>query len=64
MMEVLQPAWLVGIGRFAETRARTALDGLDIRVGRALHPSPASPAANRGWAEQFERDLQSLGIEV
>jgi single-strand selective monofunctional uracil DNA glycosylase len=63
-MEILQPEWLVGIGRFAETRARKALEGLEISIGRALHPSPASPAANRGWAEQFERDLRGLGIEV
>jgi single-strand selective monofunctional uracil DNA glycosylase len=61
-MDRLRPAWVVGIGRFAEQRARAALQGLDLQVGRALHPSPASPAANRGWAVQFERDLQGLGI--
>jgi single-strand selective monofunctional uracil DNA glycosylase len=64
LVEILRPDWLVGIGRFAETRARIALEGRDINVGRALHPSPASPAANRGWAEQFEKDLQRLGIGV
>lgn len=63
-VEILQPRWVVGIGRFAETRAAEALAGTAVSVGRALHPSPASPAANRGWAEQWERDLQSLGIEL
>jgi single-strand selective monofunctional uracil DNA glycosylase len=32
------------------------------RIGRILHPSPASPAANRGWAEQAGKQLEALGI--
>lgn len=32
------------------------------RVGRILHPSPASPAANRGWGEQARRELFELGV--
>lgn len=64
LVEALDPAWVVGVGRFAEDRARRALDGLDVRIGRGLHPSPASPAANRGWAEQWEADLKSLGIDL
>jgi len=63
-VDLLRPSWVVGIGRFAEQRARAALQGLDLQVGRALHPSPASPAANRGWVKQFEGDLQGLGIEL
>lgn len=63
-IEVLRPSWVVGIGRFAEQRATVALEGLDLRVGRALHPSPASPAANRGWVPRFERDLGALGIPL
>ena len=63
-VEALAPRWVVGLGRFAEGRARAALDGLDLEIGRILHPSPASPAANRGWAAQAERELGALGIEV
>jgi len=45
--------WVIGIGGFAGARARHALAGIpNIRFGRILHPSPASPAANRGWAKQ------------
>ncbi len=33
-----------------------------IQVGQILHPSPASPAANRGWAEAAMKQLVSLGI--
>ena len=61
-VEALEPRLVVGIGAFAEGRARRALEDLGVPVGRMLHPSPASPAANRGWAEQAERDLRGLGL--
>ena len=32
--------------------------------GRILHPSPASPAANRGWAERATEELAAYGIDV
>ena len=55
--------WVIGIGGFAEARARHALADIPgIRFGRILHPSPASPAANRGWAEQATRQMQELGL--
>lgn len=63
-VERLGPRWVVGIGGFAEGRARAALDGLEVSIGRVLHPSPASPAANRGWGEQAERQLGELGIAL
>lgn len=60
---VLRPRFVVGVGAFAAQRAREALVDTGVVVGAMLHPSPASPRANRGWAEQAERDLRSLGIE-
>lgn len=54
--------WVVGIGAFAEGRAKVALNGREIKIGRILHPSPASPAANRGWAPQAEAELVRLGL--
>lgn len=58
----LRPDWVIGVGAFAEERARIALAGRGIQTGRVLHPSPASPAANRGWAEQATRQLGELGV--
>jgi len=58
----LQPRIVVGVGHFAEQRARQALAGLDVRVGRMPHPSPASPQANRGWAEAAEAALRECGV--
>ena len=33
-----------------------------IRAGCVLHPSPASPLANRGWAEAAEKQFATLGV--
>ena len=61
-LDLLQPEWVVGIGEFAAARARSALAGRDVRIGRILHPSPASPAANRGWARTAHRQLEALHL--
>jgi single-strand selective monofunctional uracil DNA glycosylase len=61
VVEVLRPEWLVGVGDFALKRAaQVFLDGTP-KLGRILHPSPASPAANRGWAALATRQLEALG---
>jgi single-strand selective monofunctional uracil DNA glycosylase len=33
-----------------------------LKLGRILHPSPASPAANRNWSALAIRQLQALGV--
>lgn len=60
----LAPRWVVGIGRFAERRASAVLAGDGPEIACGLHPSPASPAANRGWEERWERDLAAAGIRL
>lgn len=62
VVRVLRPRIVVGVGGFAERRARAALAGENVTIGTILHPSPASPLANRGWAATVERQLLSLGI--
>jgi single-strand selective monofunctional uracil DNA glycosylase len=64
LVDHLEPRLVVGIGAFARDRAAAALAGVDVRVGTVLHPSPASPLANRGWAEQAEKGLAELGVEL
>lgn len=61
---LLKPEYLIGVGGFAEERLRRAADacGSQAVIGRVLHPSPASPAANRGWAEAAGRQLKELGV--
>ena len=60
----LNPEWVIGIGKFAETQARAALATKfpKLQIGTVLHPSPASPMANRGWAAQAAAKLATLGI--
>jgi single-strand selective monofunctional uracil DNA glycosylase len=67
----LCPRWVIGIGRFAEERVREVAGGAGggeagaaPLVGRILHPSPASPAANADWGGQVERELGRLGVRV
>jgi single-strand selective monofunctional uracil DNA glycosylase len=60
--KALRPEWVVGVGDFAEKRARLALEGMNVRFGKILHPSPASPAANRGWAAAATKQLEALGV--
>lgn len=65
LVKTLRPTWVIGVGAFAKGRAEAALATAkitDIRVGTILHPSPASPAANRDWAGQATKQLTALGI--
>ncbi len=59
---ILQPEWIIGIGDFAARRAGEIFADTPVRVGKILHPSPASPAANRDWAGQAEAQLRKLGV--
>ena len=63
LIDILQPEWVVGSGVWAEQRARSALgEAGKLQFGRILHPSPASPAANRGWSAAASKQLADLGI--
>lgn len=63
VVRVLAVPVVVGIGAVAEARARRVAPP-GVRVGRMLHPSPASPAANRGWTAQAEAALEALGVSL
>jgi len=61
----LQPQWVIGVGGYAMKRIHAALGGrAPVRIDQVLHPSPASPAANRGWAPQVDAQLVRLGVFV
>ncbi len=61
---LLGPRYVVGVGVFAEKRVRDALQGFDGRIGAILHPSPASPKANRDWAGTVDAQLAGIGIRT
>ncbi len=64
VLEILEPEYFVGVGAYAEKHLVRAAEelGSDAVVGRVLHPSPASPAANRGWGPAATKQLEALGI--
>lgn len=63
-VEYLSPRFVVGVGAYAAKQAARVCDGIDATFGQVLHPSPASPKANRGWAPQAEAELEALGIRL
>jgi single-strand selective monofunctional uracil DNA glycosylase len=59
---ILKPEWIIGVGDFAMKRATEVFPETTIKIGRILHPSPASPAANRDWSGAARRQLLELGV--
>ncbi len=59
-VEYFSPRFVIGIGRFAEQRAREALGEATLGIGRITHPSPANPRANRGWAGLVDEELKAI----
>jgi single-strand selective monofunctional uracil DNA glycosylase len=61
VVRILQPEHIVGIGQYAAKCAARVL-GDTARITTMPHPSPASPAANRGWAGSARRALADAGL--
>jgi single-strand selective monofunctional uracil DNA glycosylase len=61
IIEILQPDKLIGVGAFAEKQL-AAVKNESHELGKILHPSPASPAANRDFAGTATRQLGQLGL--
>jgi single-strand selective monofunctional uracil DNA glycosylase len=59
-LDLLDPGILVGVGAYAEACLHRNSAGRHVM--RILHPSPASPAANRGWAEAATAALEAAGV--
>jgi single-strand selective monofunctional uracil DNA glycosylase len=64
IVDELRPSVVVGVGVFARDRALAALSGFSGTIGTVLHPSPASPKANRGWAAIAAKELTELGVKL
>lgn len=64
VIRALGPSHVIGVGDFAKKRAELVCKraGIDVPIASVLHPSPASPRANRGWADEARRSLLDLGL--
>jgi single-strand selective monofunctional uracil DNA glycosylase len=62
LVKVLEPEWVIGVGRFALGRAQVALAEAEVELAAILHPSPANPKANQGWERVVRRELETLGL--
>ena len=61
LVKILNVPHVIGVGKVAEFAARRALTD-DVRVTSILHPSPASPAANRDWSGKVTQQLIEQGV--
>jgi len=61
VVEALEPSMVIGVGAFASACAARALGDAAPRIETVLHPSPASPAANRGWDAAARKSLRACG---
>lgn len=64
-LEALRPDYVVGVGQYAAARLTRVLDGDESapKISSIPHPSPASPAANRGWDGLARAALREAGID-
>jgi len=69
VFQTLRPEFVVGVGAYAEKcllRVVATLPELTAKthVTRILHPSPASPLANKDWPGTATRQLVEAGVWV
>lgn len=64
VLQVLRPEIVVGVGAYAEKCLERTIEktGYEAQLARILHPSPASPAANRDWAGTATKQFKDAGV--
>lgn len=66
IIDAIAPEFVVGVGKFAEARARVVVESGATRarptITTILHPSPASPLANKGFEAEAVRALVDAGV--
>ena len=68
IIELLEPEFLVGVGKYAEKKFSLVASRFSeeqqnrLKIVSVLHPSPASPAANRGWEAAAEKQLKEAAV--
>ena len=60
VVSILNTERVIGVGKFAESRARSALDDGTIEVVGCWHTSPASPLANRNGGADWRANVRAV----
>ncbi len=60
VVSVLDAERVIGVGKFAESRAKDALRGHSVEVLGCWHPSPASPLANRNGGADWRANVRAV----
>lgn len=62
--KALQVKWIIGVGAFAAACALRATQDAHtpLNIGTILHPSPASPIANKEWPQKPIQQMIALGL--
>jgi len=67
IIEILEPQYLIGVGGYALKQLELAAATIPehtFTLGTILHPSPASPVANKCWPEKPRQQIRAiLGME-
>ena len=59
VVDILGANRVIGVGKFAESRARDALAEQSVEVTGCWHPSPASPLANRKGGADWRENVRA-----
>ena len=60
VVSALNADQVIGIGKFAESRARSALVDEAVKIVGCWHPSPASPLANRNGGADWRVNVRAV----
>ncbi|CAD5118156.1 DgyrCDS6890 [Dimorphilus gyrociliatus] len=65
VIKVIEPKWIIGIGKYAKDNIDKACKLFDIenvKTAVVMHPSPANPQANKGWENIAIAQLSEIGV--
>jgi single-strand selective monofunctional uracil DNA glycosylase len=60
VVEIMGIERVIGVGKYAEKRAKKALEHLDVEIVTCWHPSPASPLANRNKGRDWKENIKNV----
>ncbi len=65
VLALTEARYVIGIGKWATQRAVKATESMPNppQIASILHPSPASPKANRGWQQYVEAEIQEKSLQ-